>query len=229
MDNRHTSRLRVISLFEDLPEAELLRVAQSCVTQSYERHAEISGAEDAANDVFFVLEGSVRAEEVTVGGREIIFGDIGVGEILGEFSAIDGLPRSSAMIAITDCVVARMPAEKFLKIVRENSAVSTRLIRLLVAKIRRMSERVFEVSAFAVRERVRRELLRLAADGTPSGKGVVIRPAPSHYEFAARIGSHREAVTRELNHLEEAKIVAVGRREIRILDLARLQQHGEEE
>ena len=152
MDNRHTSRLRVISLFEDLPEAELLRVAQSCVTQSYERHAEISGAEDAANDVFFVLEGSVRAEEVTVGGREIIFGDIGVGEILGEFSAIDGLPRSSAMIAITDCVVARMPAEKFLKIVRENSAVSTRLIKLLVAKIRRMSERVFEVSALALLE-----------------------------------------------------------------------------
>src|SRR6478752_9994736 len=139
MDNRHTSRLRVISLFEDLPEAELTRVAQSCVTQSYERHAEISGAADAANDVFFVLEGTVRANEVTAGGREIIFGDIGVGEILGEFSAIAGLPRSSTMIAITDCVVARMPAEKFLRLVRENGTVSTRLMRLLVAKIRRMS------------------------------------------------------------------------------------------
>jgi CRP/FNR family cyclic AMP-dependent transcriptional regulator len=228
MDNRQTARLRVISLFEDLPEAELSRIAQACVTQSYERHAEISGAADAANDVFFVLEGSVRASEVTAGGREIIFGDIGVGVILGEFSAIDGLPRSSTMIAISDCVVARMPAEKFLRIVRENGAISTRLLRLLVAKIRRMSERVFELSALAVRERVRRELLRLASDGTPAGRGVVIRPAPSHYEFAARIGSHREAVTRELNHLEEEKIVAIARREIRILDLARLQQHGEE-
>src|SRR3954471_23870731 len=156
MDNRHTSRLRVISLFEDLPEAELSRIAQTCVTQSYERHSEISGAEDAANDVFFVLEGSVRAGEVTAGGREIIFGDIGVGEVLGEFSAIDGLSRASAMTAITDCVVARMPAEKFLKLVRENSTVSTRLIKLLVAKLRRMSQRVFEVSALAVRERVRR-------------------------------------------------------------------------
>src|SRR4051812_21133470 len=229
MDTRHTSRLRVISLFDDLPDAELSRVAQSCVTQSYERHAEISGAADAANDVFFILEGSVRASEVTAGGREIIFGDIGVGEVLGEFSAIDGLPRASTMIAITDCVVARMPAAKFLEMLRQNSAVSSRLIRLLVAKIRRMSERVFEVSALAVRERVRRELLRLAADGTPSGKGVVIQPSPSHYEFAARIGSHREAVTRELNHLEEEKIVAIGRREIRILDLVRLQQHGEDE
>ena len=162
-------------------------------------------------------------------GVHLSKGDIGVGEVLGEFSAIDGLPRASTMIAITDCVVARMPAAKFLEMLRQNSAVSSRLIKLLVAKIRRMSERVFEVSALAVRERVRRELLRLAADGTPSGKGVVIQPSPSHYEFAARIGSHREAVTRELNHLEEEKIVAIGRREIRILDLVRLQQHGEDE
>ena len=101
-----------------------------------------------------------------------------------------------------------------------NGTVSTQLIRLLVAKIRRMSERVFEVSVPAVRERLRRELLRLAADGTRSGRGVVIRPAPTHHDLAARIGSHREAVTRELNRLAEEHIVEIGRREIRIIDLA---------
>jgi CRP-like cAMP-binding protein len=86
-----------------------------------------------------------------------------------------------------------------------------------------MSERVFEVSALAVRERVRRELLRLAADGTRAGSGVVIRPAPTHYDLAARIGSHREAVTRELNRLAEERVIEIARREIKILDLALLQ------
>ena len=61
--------------------------------------------------------------------------------------------------------------------------------------------------------------LRLAAEGTPMGKGVVIRPAPTHYEIAARIGSHREAVTREFNRLEENRIVEIRRRQIRIVNL----------
>jgi CRP-like cAMP-binding protein len=84
---------------------------------------------------------------------------------------------------------------------------------------------VFEVSALAVRERVRRELVRLAATiGRPDGHGVTISPAPTHYEIAARIGSHREAVTREVNRLELEKLLEVGRRSIRITDLRRLKE-----
>ena len=56
---------------------------------------------------------------------------------------------------------------------------------------------------------------------------VVIRPAPTHYEIAARIGSHREAVTREFNRLEADGIVEVRRRQLRIVDIKRLQEAEE--
>ena len=216
-------RLRIISLFEDLPDAELAAIARACVTRTYARHAEIAADHEHTGDVFFILDGSVRANSVSADGREIIYSDLGVGDIFGEFAAIDGRPRSSALVATSDCLLARMTTEKFHELLHANSSVAIHLIQLLVAKIRRMSERVFEVSALAVRERVRRELLRMAADGTKEGHGAVIHPAPTHYEFAARIGSHREAVTRELNRLEAARVVEVSRREIRILDLRRLQ------
>jgi CRP/FNR family cyclic AMP-dependent transcriptional regulator len=227
MDTRQIARFRIISLFEDLTDAQLARIAQSCVVRTYERHAQILGEHDHANDVFFILDGSARINSVSAEGREIIYSDLGVGDIFGEFAAIDGLPRSANLIALTDCLLARMSAAKFFDLLRENGTVSTRLVQLLVAKIRRMSERVFEVSALAVRERVRRELLRLAAHGTRSGKSVVIQPAPTHYDLAARIGSHREAVTRELNRLEQEHIVEISRREIRIVDLGLL-QHAED-
>jgi CRP-like cAMP-binding protein len=223
MDTKLTSRLRIISLFEDLGEAEFTRIARSCVTRTYERNVQIYGEHDEATDVFFVLDGMVRINSTSAEGREIIFNDLGVGHMFGEFAAIDGLPRSATVVALTDCVLASMPAARFFDLLKENGTVSTRLIQLLVAKMRVASERVFEVSALAVRERVRRELLRLAADGTKSGKSVVISPAPTHYDLAARIGSHREAVTRELNRLAEEKIVEISRREIRIVDLSLLQ------
>jgi len=228
METRQTARLRLISLFEDLGEAELQRIARSCVTRSYERTTQVYGEHDEATDVFFILEGTVRINSTSAEGREIIFNDLGVGHMFGEFAAIDGQPRSATVVALSDCVLASMPAARFFELLKENGTVSTRLIQLLVAKIRAASERVFEVSALAVRERVRRELLRMAAEGTKTGRSVVISPAPTHYDLAARIGSHREAVTRELNRLAEEKVVEIGRRQIKIVDIRLLQDANDE-
>src|SRR5689334_22976918 len=112
MDTKLTSRLRLISLFEDLGEAELQRIARSCVTRSYERTTQVYGEHDEATDVFFILEGTVRINSTSAEGREIIFNDLGVGHMFGEFAAIDGQPRSATVVALSDCVLASMPAAR---------------------------------------------------------------------------------------------------------------------
>jgi CRP/FNR family cyclic AMP-dependent transcriptional regulator len=224
----HGAQLRIISLFEDLAPPDLARVAALCVIRKYEKHAQIMGEHDATTDVFFVLAGSVRVSSYTEAGREVIFTDMSEGDMCGEFSALDSLPRSATAVALTDCTLARMPAASFYDLLQRHNDITIRLLELLVGKIRKMSERVFEVSALAHRARVRRELLRLATEGTQFANGVVIRPAPTHYEIAARIGSHREAVTREFNRLEAAKVIEVRRRQIRIVDMERLKATEEE-
>src|SRR5260370_30211743 len=123
------------------------------------------------------------------------------GDIFGEFSAVDRLPRSASIVALSDCLMARMPSAKFFEVLRSHADIAVRLVELLVFKIRKMSERVFEVSALGVRERVRRELLRLATAGQAFRNGVVVQPAPTHYEIAARIVSHPQAVAAGLNRL----------------------------
>jgi len=215
--------LRVISLFEDLTDAELARIESLCSLRSFAKGEEIAGEHEDTTDIFFILSGAVRVTSFTEAGREVIFNDVSAGGIFGEFSAIDRLPRSAAGVALSDCTLARMPATAFFGLLRENNRVCVSLVELLVSKIRSMSARVFEVSALAVRERVRRELVRLAATiGKREGNAVTISPAPTHYEIAARIGSHREAVTREVNRLEHEQVLEVGRRSIRINDLRRL-------
>lgn len=219
--------LRIIALFEDLPDAQLSGIADLCTIRSYEKHAQIVGEQEQTTDIFFILSGTVRFTSYAPTGREVIFNEISSGGIFGEFSAIDGLPRSATCIAMSDCLLARMSGKKFHEVLVSNGAIATRLVELLVVKNRKMSERVFEVSALAVRERVRRELLRLAETGTAFKNGVVIQPAPTHYEIAARIGSHREAVTREFNRLEAERIVEISRRQIRIININQLREMGE--
>lgn len=222
MEPQRIAQLRVISLFESMTDAELTTIAESCSIRTYERNRQIMDERESTTDVFFVLDGTVRVNAYTAGGREVILSEVGAGELFGEFAAVDGLPRSATVMALSDCVLARMPAASFLDLVQRDARIASRLVKLLVTKVRRMTERVVEVSALAVRERVRRELLRLSPDGTALQQGSVIRPAPTHYEIAARIGSHREAVTREFNRLEAEKIIEVRRREIRIVDIDRL-------
>lgn len=221
--------LRLIALFEDLSDEDLALVAEACTIRTYPRHAHIVSEQELTTDIFFILSGTVRFSSYTANGREVIFNEISTGGIFGEFSAVDHRPRSSNVMALTDCVLARMSAEQFHHVLLSNAAVATRLVELLVVKIRQMSERVFEVSALAVRERVRRELLRLAASGTRFGNSVVIRPAPTHYDIAARIGSHREAVTREFMRLEIERLIEVRRRQIRIIDIDRLAELPDEQ
>jgi len=218
------TNLRVIALFDEMSDADLARVADSCSTSTYRKNAEILGENDRTDDVFFILAGAVRINSISAKGREVIYSECTAGNIFGEFSAVDGLPRSASVQALTDCTVARMPAAAFFQLLHTNAPVATKLVELLVAKIRKTSQQVFEVAALSLRERLRRELIRLAVSGEKVGRTVVIKPAPTHQEIASHLGSHREAVTREFHRLELEGLLEVRRRQICILDPERLEK-----
>src|SRR5262245_46502081 len=124
--------LRVISLFEDLTDAELARIEELCTLRSFAKGEEIVGEHENTTDIFFILSGAVRVTSFTQAGREVIFTDIAAGGIFGEFSAIDGLPRSASGVALSNCTLARMTANAFFGLLHENNRVSVAVVELLV-------------------------------------------------------------------------------------------------
>jgi CRP-like cAMP-binding protein len=56
--------------------------------------------------VFFVVEGRVRVVNFSISGREISFDEMERGGVFGELAALDGMPRSGAMVALNDTLVA---------------------------------------------------------------------------------------------------------------------------
>jgi CRP/FNR family cyclic AMP-dependent transcriptional regulator len=58
--------------------------------------------------------------------------------------------------------------------------------------------------------------------GTTSSLRAVISPPPTHAELAARVATHREAVTRELNSLERSGLLERRRGALVLLDTAQL-------
>lgn len=182
----------------------------------------IIGHQDHTSDVFIVLEGTLRVELVSLGGREVILADIGPGELFGEYSAVDEQPRSANVSAIGACVLACVPGHLFRAAALASPETAEWLARLLVQRIRLLTERNFELNALAVRSRLHCELLRLCIDAGIADNRAAIAPSPTHAQFAARIGTHREAVTRELLYLNKSGVLEQKGRELTVGDVARL-------
>lgn len=182
----------------------------------------VIGHQDRTTDVFIVLEGTLRVELYSLSGREISLADLGPGELFGEFAAIDEQPRSATVAATGTCALACLSAETFRRVVLGTPENAEWLARRLVGRIRLQTERIFELNALAVRNRLHCELLRLSLDAGVAHNGAVVQPAPTHAQLAARIGTHREAVTRELQYLQKQGIVVQQGRELRVNNVAEL-------
>lgn len=219
---RHSETLARIPLFRSLQADAVRRLDSQCIWRRAKAGEWVLAHEGGGADVYFVSQGHLRVLIRTPAGKESILRDIRDGEYFGELAAIDGMPRSAGIIAVTDSVIARMPPAVFRGIVHAHSDVCDQLLILLASQIRMLANRVNEYGTLDVRARIYAELLRLARTG--QGGEAVISPPPTHAELAARVSSRREAVTRELKRLERAGLLARRRGALVLLDTAQLAQ-----
>lgn len=216
--------LRAIELFADLSERDLEDIDLKCAWLRYPKGRELISQSEDSTDIFFVAEGSVAAKGYSSEGKEVTYTEIIAGEMFGEFSAIDGKPRSAAIETLEDSHVARMRSSDFRDLVAAHPVVGLRLAEHLVQKNRMHTNRIFEFSTMDVRHRICAELLRMVGNDQHDGKMCTIKPAPSHYQIATRLSTHREAVSREFASLSSQGILEVGRQKIAVLDIPRLRR-----
>jgi CRP-like cAMP-binding protein len=219
--SRVTESLALMPLFASLDPQEARQLDTRCVWRRVSAGQWVIDEQSEGADVFFVLRGHARVV-IGTSGRETILRDIFDGEYFGELSAIDGKPRSAGILAIADTIVARMSAELFLEAIHRHPEVCDKVLATLVAAIRVHNERTNEYANFDMQERLCAELLRLSRAGADGRR--IVSPPPTHAELAARIGSHREAVTRALNLLERQGAVARTRGAIALTDVERLRR-----
>ncbi len=204
--------------FSDNPE----KIGQSCHQQRYAAGEEIVRYHDKSNSVFFILEGTIRIHYYALSGDEVILCDLPAGEMFGELTAIDGLPRSAAAVAKTNALLASMSGKAFLELIHASPDFCTEILKRLAGQVRRLTERVYD-HTLCVRHRIHVELLRLAKIHMVSANSAVINPVPTHAELACFISTHREAVTRELNDLTRDGLIQRNGHTLGVPDVAKLE------
>ena len=203
--------LRQLPFFAGVPEELLLPLASRCRWQTFARGEVVVDSGDASSEVFFVAEGAVRVVVRTALGYEAILNDLGAGSFFGELAAIDGVARSANVTALQRTRLCAVPGPAFMEVVLASAAAGQRLMRMLAGRLRAKDERLLEFMALPVRQRLMAELLRLSRD---RGGEHALSPPPPQHVLAARIGTRRETVSREMSEMVRAHLISVGRRAI---------------
>jgi len=224
-DNPHdgiAAALGNVSIFRALDARELMHLAQSVRRSSYQQGEMVVQHLDDDDDVYIILSGTLIASIISPEGREVAFDLMAEGDYFGEIAAIDGGGRSATVAALTSASVAVLSATRFRDLVDGNSKISAALVRDLIARIRRLTERNYENIALRIKFRVQLELLRLANRQGVLYDGGVLTPAPTHAQIAARVGAVREAVSREFSTLTKAGYIQPSRQSITFLNASGL-------
>ena len=219
-------RLKRIDLLCGLDERGLAAVLPTVRVRHFDAGQVIVGRMDPGREVFFVLSGTVRVTMFAESGREVAFRDLSSGASFGEIAAIDGEPRSADVVALEDSLIGTMSAGDFLALLRREPAVCEATLKKLARLVRSLSQRIYEFAS-PVPARICAELLRLAGgEGAKSGP-LRIAPAPKHADVAAKVSTHREAVSRVVSELARRGVLAKGRGEILVKDRAALERFAQ--
>jgi len=116
------------NLLKDLSREDLREVEDVCRYKTFRAGTQIFDRQAETRDIFFVVRGRVRIVNYSLSGREITLDDIREGGHFGELAAIDGQPRSAAVMAVEDSLIVALPHRYFLDVMRNHPAVAEKVM-----------------------------------------------------------------------------------------------------
>jgi CRP/FNR family cyclic AMP-dependent transcriptional regulator len=204
-----TSYLSQITLFSKLSPHELDVIGGRLNPQSFEAGELIFNQGDRGDAMFIIRSGRVKIYNQGEGDKELTLNVYGQGEFFGEFSLIDGEPRSASAEAIdrTDALVLR--SQDLIDILNEHPEIAVSLMRGLVFRLRYTTEYAEDLAFLSVNGRVASRLLELMDQyGAPSDTGIEIGVPVTVPQLAGRAVAPPEIVQRILDFFELGEILA---------------------
>ena len=205
--------LRGVSLFADLPSADLEELATGLRRRRYARGQVIFTQGDPGSSLCVIEEGRVRIAVGSDEGKELVLRVLGPGDFFGELALLDDEPRSADAIAQEACQLLLLQRADFLEFVEARPKVATLLLAALSRRLRIASQQAQDVVFLDVPARLARTLLEQAAG--QSGERPVCRLTQS--ELAGLVGATRESVNKWLGYYERQGLIERQRGSVTIL------------
>ena len=165
--------------------------------------------EEYGDIVFIVSKGTVKITRVNDEGKEVILSLMGIYDIVGELSIIDGEARSANVLAQEDCELYAIAREDFMDILKNNFEISLALMGELASRIRKSDQHIEALSLSDAEHRIGVSILNLAEEMGIIRQGMVtIENLPFQQDIANMSGTSRETVSRILKLFQDKNMLS---------------------
>ena len=219
------SRVWPPPLLADLPEEDVQRLFQASRRRTFARGEILWHEGDLADAVHFIMAGRVAITVMSRYGQQLTFSVMGQGECVGELALLDSdRVRSATVKALESTETRSVRRPDFEAARRDFPGVNDVLVRILAARVARLSNRLQEALYVAVDTRVRRCVLEVAKlyGGAP---GTVIPLTQD--DLAGIAGTARATVNRVLRQEELHGSLRLGRHRVTVIDPEGLARRAE--
>jgi len=210
MDRREL--LSSVSIFATLGEKELDLLLQATTTKRLMPKEVLCRKGDPGNQLYGILSGSLKVTTTGTDGKDVMFGLMGAGEVIGEIALLDGQERSATVTAVEETELLTLHRRELTPFLETNPRAAIGLAGVLAARVRQLSDRAEDRQTMPLPGRLAKRLLSLSErHGKRPIVGGPVEVRMSQQDLADLVGTSRESVNKQLRAWEESGIVELGR------------------
>ncbi|MFK8078873.1 MAG: Crp/Fnr family transcriptional regulator [Granulosicoccus sp.] len=204
-----TLSLADIEFFRVFPEEAIAHLEQTATLRKFRKNAHIIAWGEESHAAYVLLEGSANAFTDDDDGNEFIVGTFGKGDCFGELGLLDGHTRTANVITTSACQCLVVPSVEINNVIQKDAKVAQAIIRMLVGRIRGMTE---DVSCLALMDVYGRLVRVLNNATTKTDAGLRVTERMTHQELASRVGASREMISKILKELRVGGYISIENR-----------------
>ena len=216
--------MRDVPLFAGLSDQELEALTGSLGRRTFAKGMIIFHKGSSGQTMYIVESGKVRIFSLSEAGQEVTHNIYGPGDVFGEFSLLDGQPRSAGSVALEKTVTLTLHRDHFFQHLESNPSMARSIIEVLTARLRFTTEHTESLAFLDAYGRVAMRLLDLAGRYGTGEDGAELDLRLTQAELATWVAATRESVNKVLSTFRDQGLIAVEGQKITILDLEGLER-----
>ena len=203
------TELRKVPFFATLDPQTLADTARQMQCCEFRPGEYIVFEGEQPSGLFFVRRGRVRLSRTAPDGREQVLAMVRSGENFNAVPLFDDRPNPATARAMSPVQCLLLPRDELHQLIKKHPDLALALLREMADQLRELVVLVEDLAFRSVRERLARQLLHEAEEGTAE---------LTHQELAERTGTVREIAGRALRQLGQEGLVRLERGRIIVLD-----------
>ena len=211
-----------IAFLQKLTEQELRQIATIARRHKFSRDHVVFFEGSRSDSLYLIVSGAVKIYRKAQDGREKILCVLGSGEFFGEFSLVDGQPRSASVATLQPAEMLSIDHLDFRRFIMSSPDVLWKVLEAMCERLRIVNDETFDLAFRGMAYRFVRALLKLGEYGTASTDGVNV--TASKQDLAAMVGCGTEPVSGLLQKLEDRNLVRARGDNIHICDIDALRK-----